>query len=260
MPDFDIEKIAKAIEDMPNLDMERGSEESESEENSGPSFFPDVMKKPSEDVPTISKNKKSMLDTSSAIAVVAMLKKELHKIGCTLKDYRIEFTLNGVDINNITVGTPNIEELRKKIDKLPDDDKARLSDKVTAMALVAINDPLKKRIKDEMGMDIKFFEYEKADIGAASLGVAPEEPEEPPMPPMLPPMAAPALTPEAPAPEGAAAELGAGELPPPPPEEGGEMAVEPELEGAPDVGAVDITGPAAEGGEPEMPPPPPPAI
>lgn len=250
---LDIKKIAKAMEDMgSDVDLDslmRDVQDGGEEKEEGPSFFPDLLHPTKEEVPTNVKHRKSMLDTSSAIAVIALLKKELHKIGCTLKDYRIEFTLNGVDINNIKVGTPNIEDLRKKIEKLSDEDKSRISDKVTTMALVAVNEPLKERIKKEMGLDISFFEYEKADVGAASLGIAKEkeEPEVPPMPPMPPmPMGGAGAMPAEPG-------LEAGAEMPPPGEPGAEMPVEPALEEPP----AGVEGEAPPEGEEELPPPPP---
>lgn len=251
---LDIQKIAQAIDDMGGK-LPGGFEggETKGAPKEGPSFFPDLMHPDKEEVPTNVKHRKSMLDTASAIAVVALLKKELHKIGCTLKDYRIEFTLNGVDINNIKVGTPNIEDLRKKIDKLDDADKARISDKVTSMALVAINDPLKERIKKEMGLDISFFEYEKADVGAASLGIAKEEekPEMPPPAPMPMPTDMGAGQPPLEGVPGAEAELGAL---PPAGEEAAPEVVEPALEGSPKSEA-EAPAPAEE--EEGLPPPPP---
>lgn len=249
---LDINKIAKAIEDMGDeVDTQAlmgNVKEGGEDQKEGPSFFPDLMHPAKEQVPTNVKHRKSMLDTASAIAVIALLKKELHKIGCTLKDYRIEFTLNGVDINNIKVGTPNIEDLRKKIDKLDDEDKSRISDKVTTMALVAVNEPLKERIKKEMGLDISFFEYEKADVGAASLGIAKEkeEPQMPPVPAMPPmPMGGAGAMPTEP---GLEAGLEAGGAPAEPE---AEMPVEPALEEPPTGDEM------APEDEEELPPPPP---
>ena len=260
-PDLDIEKIAQSIdgeepeegaEAAPEVDgeeQEEGVEENadeeseEDEEGGGPSFMPDLMGGADEPPPQNIKHKKSMLDTATAVSVVALLKQELHKIDCNLKDYRIEFTVNGVDINNITVGTADVEALRARTSDLDDEEKARIASKVTTLAMVAVNDALKERVKQELGLDLSLFEYENADIGAASLGFPePEEPEEAnPIQDIansieVPPMAG-ETPPEAPALPGSE-----------------EMPVEPGLEGAPDMGAMPPAAPDVAGAPPAVAP------
>lgn len=190
-----------------NEESEEGAEDEEGEEGSedkqGPSFMPDLLSGREETPPSV-KHKKSMIETGTAISVVSILKQELHKIGCTLKDYRIEFTINGVDINNIKIGTNNVEELRGKLGDLDAEEKARIASKITTLALVAVNEPFKERIKQDLGLNISLFEYDNADMGAASLGV-PDEPEMDPIQGIadtIPDMGMPpAEEPAAPAPE-----------------------------------------------------------
>ncbi len=248
--EVDIDKIASLIggEDAEAEEEQDGAEDQADEEGQesppqegeeevegegGPSFMPDLLSGKEEPPPQSIKHKKSMLDTATAVSVVSLLKQELHKIGCTLKDYRIEFTVNGVDINNITVGTDNVEELRSKVGDLDDDEKARVASKVTTLAMIAVNDALKERVKQDLGLNISLFEYDNADMGAASLGLP--EPEDP--------IQDIANTIDIEQPMGG---MGGPEMGAEP-----EMPVDPGLEGAPDMGAP------PPGGLPDagMPPP-----
>jgi hypothetical protein len=188
MADIDIKRIAKIVSgemDDPTLvkkdetgeqeiDIDGGSNAEEPTEKGGPSFMPDLA---STDNTPPETHQNSDVDTATAISVVAALKQELGKIGCTLKDYQIKPNLNGFDLENIRVGTENIDELRKMVPNMDGENRHKIANKVASLALRAISDGMAMRMKDEFGFDMKAFEYDGADVGSIAFNVqAPEDP------------------------------------------------------------------------------------
>lgn len=130
----------------------------------------------------------SQLSLSMSLEVLNIVRQELHNVGCTLKDYRIDFTTKGFDIKNIKVNVPDPKrvveilkqsqpEVRHEIDKSP-----------TRYAMMVANVEIARRVNEELGLDYGAMAYPKADVVAISVQEPKEEKPlpEPPKPDTVP--------------------------------------------------------------------------
>lgn len=181
MADIDARKLGKAIgKSLKDPTIVKKDESGEHEIDIGkdggdkPSFMPDLFNDEEGGLPDGDHD--SAIDVSTAIHAVAIIKQELGSINCTLKDYRIEFNVNGFDINHVKIGTNDISVLRTKVGDLGNiKDRHKISSKVSSLAMRAINSKLKERMRNELGIDTQAFEYDGADQGAYSMKTVTEE-------------------------------------------------------------------------------------
>lgn len=141
----------------------------------------------------------SVISIPEAINVVSVLKKELKKINCNLKNYFIRTHIRGIDIEKITVFCSDIRELRKMVKKM-DTEKVLEHDrmqKTTSLALIAISKKFKRKLKNELRLEAQLFDFEDSDYGIISVTVPikKEEEEQKPETPQIPSFETPTETP-----------------------------------------------------------------
>lgn len=142
----------------------------------------------------------SVISIPEAINVVALLKKELKKINCNLKNYFIRTHIRGIDIEKITVFCSDVRNLRKTVKKM-DTNKVLEHDrmqKTTSLALIAISKKFKKKLKNELRLEAQLFDFEDSDYGIISVTVPIKKKEKEPEPstPEMPSFETPTETPE----------------------------------------------------------------
>lgn len=203
------------------------------------------------------KNKKqdqkhpSIISTAEAINIIGILKKELKKINCNLKNYFVSNHIRGIDIEKIDIFCSDMKALRKiikemDVNKVVEHDRMQ---KATSMALMAIAKKFKNKLRNELRLEAQLFDFEDSDYGIISVTTPvkkmQKKVEAAPAP-------APAPAPAAPAPEEPPIGPEAGS-----PEEalvtGNETMMPPlEIEGeAPEEGAIAEETPEEEGAIPE---------
>jgi hypothetical protein len=125
-------------------------------------------------------NKKSLLDNTVALDVLAILKQELSNLGCKLRDYYIRFTTAGFDITDIKI---DVNDPRQIIDVLKEAEplvRHHFHKAPSKYAMMAANVEVSRRVDAELGLDYKAVGYENAD--RVSLSVS-EPVAEKPLPP-----------------------------------------------------------------------------
>lgn len=140
----------------------------------------------------------SVISTSEAINVVGLLKKELQKINCNLKNYFVRSHIRGIDIEKIIIFCSDTKELRRMvkrmdINKTIDHDRMK---NTTSLALIAIAKKLKKKLKNELRLEAELYDFKDSDYGVISVTV-PVVKKEPIVPPPAPMPVAPAPAPAA---------------------------------------------------------------
>lgn len=125
---------------------------------------------------------KSQLDVETAIDVIRILKQQLKTINCKLADWYVSFSVRGFDITNLKIICDNLSDLRKNAPENPDNKRKTIGD--TILALRTVYQPFKEALQQELKLDCKGFEYDKADTGAFTIFAMEEldELEEIPMP------------------------------------------------------------------------------
>lgn len=143
----------------------------------------------------------SVISTADSINIVGILKRELQKINCNLKNYFVRSHIRGVDIEKIQVFCSNIRELKKTIRKMDVNkilDHERMKN-TTSLALMAISKKFKNKLRGELKLEAELFDFEDSDYGVISVTVPVAKKQKAPAPaPLPPPPPMPMPTPSAP--------------------------------------------------------------
>ena len=131
----------------------------------------------------------SQLSNGIALDVVSIIRDELGSLGCRLKDYYIDFTVDGFDISKIDIAVKDPQRIIDAIKEAEPEVRHEFSKKQNRYAYMAANVEIARRVNDELGLDYKAFVGEKTGKILVSVN---EPKEEKPLPPsqempMLPP-------------------------------------------------------------------------
>jgi hypothetical protein len=164
MPDQNIDKIARAMDG----------------EQEPPKGHRDAVKS----------DKGSQLSKGIALDVLTIIRDELGKLGCRLKDYYVDFTATGFDISHIDIDIKDPQRIVDAVKEAEPEVRHEWSKRPTRYAYMAANIEIARRIKEELGLEYRAFAGQ--ETGKVLVSVA-EPKEEQPLPPsqetpdMLPP-------------------------------------------------------------------------
>lgn len=204
----------------------------------------------------VKSDKGSQLTKGIALDVLAIIRDELGRLGCRLKDYYIDFTAAGFDISNIDIDIKDPQRIVDAVKEAEPEVRHEWSKRPTRYAYMAANVEIARRIKEELGLDYRAFAGEETGKVLVSLAEPKEEqplPADQEIPDMLPPEIAQSI--EEPLEMDQSPDMGMEEpmeLPPevtgpttmPSPEEADMIPGESELEDMPIEGGDEPTEPA----------------
>jgi hypothetical protein len=125
----------------------------------------------------------SILTDETALSALGVLKNVLFDLDCKLMDFRVGFEPTGFDIKGLSIRCSNPQKVLdalKEIETVPGQLKPQsMYDKMpNSYAISAILGTLKRRAKDELGLDLRAAAYENDYV---VLSFFPAEQEEEPM-------------------------------------------------------------------------------
>jgi hypothetical protein len=132
------------------------------------------------DDPNVGGEKKSQLSTVIALDALTIVRDELSKLGCQLKNYYITFNAEGFDIDNIKIQCQDPSRIIEVLKVAEPEVRHEFSKSPTRYAYKAANIEIARRIDAELGLDYKALEFEKSDKVLVSIR---EPKEEKPLPP-----------------------------------------------------------------------------
>jgi len=119
----------------------------------------------------------SQLSTEISLDVIRIVRDELSKFGCDLKDYHIDFNVEGFNISDVKLSCPNPSIIIDVLKTTEPEVRHEYFNAPTKYAFKAANIEIAKRINDELGLDYKGFEYKNSD--KISMSVREPEVEKP---------------------------------------------------------------------------------
>jgi hypothetical protein len=134
------------------------------------------------DTDGVQNDKGSELSNAVALDVVAIVRDELHKIGCRLDDYYVDFNAGGFDISRIKIDTNDPARVIDIVKHADPSVRHEVSKQPNKYAYMAANVAIADRIRDELGLEYKALGSPKD--GKDTVLVSVREPEEEkPLPP-----------------------------------------------------------------------------
>lgn len=182
----------------------------------------------------------SVIDDNTALSALRILKQLLHKNDCILMNFKIKFSPNTIEFQNIEIRCKDEQKVLDALEQIETapgelDLKGQFGRMPNSYSITAVLGDLNKRISDELGLTVRGAAYDNDYVVLTFLPAVRKPEPPPPMPEPLPEM------PEMPGEEPLPGEEGEEEGMP-----GEEMGAEEELEAMPVEETEEEEAPAEE--------------
>ena len=125
-------------------------------------------------------DKESQLSKGVALDIISILRDELNKIGCRLKNYYVDFTASGFDIADLEIDVKDQQRVIDIVKEAEPEVRHEFSKNPTKYAYMAANIEIARRVKEELGLDYRAYAGQKTGKILVSVN---EPKEEMPLPP-----------------------------------------------------------------------------
>lgn len=121
----------------------------------------------------------SVISTAEAINIVAILKQELQKVDCVLRDFYVRKHARGVDVDKIKIFSAHTNDLRQRVRDMDPDGEVPHDrrNRITSLALMVVNHKVRKRMEEELNLDAALYDYDDVDLGVMSVTVPSSNPD-----------------------------------------------------------------------------------
>jgi hypothetical protein len=125
-------------------------------------------------------DKESQLSKGVALDIITIVRDELNKNGCRLKNYYVDFTASGFDIADIEIDVKDQQRVIDIVKEAEPEVRHEFSKNPTKYAYMAANIEIARRVKEELGLDYRAYAGQKTGKILVSVN---EPKEEMPLPP-----------------------------------------------------------------------------
>lgn len=122
----------------------------------------------------------SQLSKGIALDIVSIMRDELNKLGCRLKNYYVDFTASGFDIADIEIDVKDQQRVIDVVKEAEPEVRHEFAKSPTKYAYMAANIEIARRVKEELGLDYRAYAGQKTGKILVSVN---EPKEEMPLPP-----------------------------------------------------------------------------